>query len=341
MSSKEQTTYGYQASSSGGWVPVSRHEPCPKCGKTSWCRTSSDGGTLICQRVDDGSGSSRENQMGPYWVYRLGNADRVTYTTAPIVQTKPTLNHRILDYVYRTVLGVLPLSDNHKFDLFDRGLSNEEVHKRAYKTLSRRNCILIGELLTECIRVVPDEIAVEIKKFTEKCALDDLSEFLGFVPGFYRENPGEPWQLTGPEGLLVPVRNYEGRVIALKVRLDNVKAGSKYIYLSSTRYGGEGPGSPVHIPLFELDNTKTIRVTEGELKADIATILSGILTVGLPGVSGWQKAIPILKKLNPENILIAFDSDHLTNTNVAFALEQTVRGYSKEGFNVEVEKWTK
>ena len=39
----------------------------------------------------------------------------------------------------------------------------------------------------------------------------------------------------------------------------------------------------------------TIRLTEGELKADVATVLSGILTVSIPGVAMWRKALPVLQ----------------------------------------------
>lgn len=325
------------------WLPVSRQAPCPKCQKTTWCRTSADGATLICQRVDDGTGVGRENQFGSYWVYRLSDSPRGVWREQPYKKPEGAgmPSPLILNYVYQELLRHLPLSDDHMANLMERGLSEEEISLRGYKSLSRRNCIYIGELLTEKIGVAPVEIAEEIEKIAEEIAVSNSGGLLGLVPGFLREVITEPWQIAGPPGLVIPVRNQFGQVVALKIRLDHATTGSKYIYLSSTRYNGPSPGSPLHVPLTCTSDYHAVRVTEGELKADIATALSGLFTLGLPGVSSWQKAISFLKSKEVQKVIVAFDSDHTTNRNVAYALDQAVQGYSNEGFFVEVEKWQK
>ena len=71
--------------------------------------------------------------------------------------------------------------------------------------------------------------------------------------------------LAGPAGLLIPVRDVRRLIVALKVRVDEPIGGTKYPYVSSKGYGGPGPGSPVHVPLFSGDTT-TVRMTEGELR---------------------------------------------------------------------------
>jgi hypothetical protein len=63
-----------------------------------------------------------------------------------------------------------------------------------------------------------------------------------------------------------------------------------------------------------------VRITEGELKGDVATVLSRILTISIPGVGNWQTALPVLEALQPRQVLLAFDSDWRKNSHVALAL---------------------
>lgn len=44
-----------QAFHSGGFRRVSKHKPCPVCGKPDWCLVSEDGNAVICPRIADGS----------------------------------------------------------------------------------------------------------------------------------------------------------------------------------------------------------------------------------------------------------------------------------------------
>lgn len=37
------------------WVRVSRHTPCPVCGKADWCLVAPDGSAAICPRIEEGS----------------------------------------------------------------------------------------------------------------------------------------------------------------------------------------------------------------------------------------------------------------------------------------------
>ena len=57
---------------------------------------------------------------------------------------------------------------------------------------------------------------------------------------------------------------------------------------------GTSPGSPVHVPLGIVAPALVVRLTEGELKADVCTALDNTPTIGVPGVTQWRGALPRL-----------------------------------------------
>jgi hypothetical protein len=203
--------------------------------------------------------------------------------------------------------------------LQQRGLGDSEIHRRQYGTLPLQGRAALAR------KIVPWWGA-------DLCAQ---------VPGFYEaERDGRRyWTLAGAAGLLIPVRNLDGLIVALKVRADDPAAGQKYTTVSSKKYGGTSPGAHVHVPLYDGQRGETIRLTEGELKADVATTLSGILTVSVPGVAMWDKALPVLQTLRPQWVLLAFDADWRTNPHVAEALGKVGFELIKTGYEVQVEVW--
>ncbi|HYR61397.1 MAG TPA: DUF3854 domain-containing protein [Actinomycetota bacterium] len=127
--------------------------------------------------------------------------------------------------------------------------------------------------------------------------------------------------------------------MALKVRRDDDSGEHpRYLYVSSIGHSGPGPEAPVHVPRWDGD-TARLRLTEGELKADVATALSGMLTVSVPGVSAWRGALPVLRHLAPTTVHLAFDADAVDNPHVARAAEATAEALASEGWEVAVESW--
>src|SRR5262249_29587763 len=159
--------------------------------------------------------------------------------------------------------------------------------------------------------------------------------------GFYiAKRDGQCWgSIAGAAGLLIPVRNLDGPIVALKVRANDPGDGPKYTTISSAKHGGPSPGAQVHVPLHDGPYGDTVRLTEGELKADIATALSGLLTVSIPGVALWRKVLPVLQLLQPRQVRLAFDADWRTNPYVARALAHGAFALVKAGYAVQVEDW--
>src|SRR5262249_29953836 len=66
---------------------------------------------------------------------------------------------------------------------------------------------------------------------------------------------------------------------------------------------------------------------------------SGVLTIGLPGVSAWKRAARVLKSLGAKTARVAIDADASRNRNVANSLFQLAHHLRKHGFTVELEVW--
>ena len=110
------------------------------------------------------------------------------------------------------------------------------------------------------------------------------------MPGFGKS------RILAPAGLVLPVRDIGAGIVAIKVRPDKAGPGPKYLYLSSAKSGGPGPGAPAHVPVGVCGSCELVRITEGELKADVATRVSDVPTISFPGVSSWRTVLPVLHR---------------------------------------------
>jgi hypothetical protein len=212
---------------------------------------------------------------------------------------------------------MLDLSSAHRNDLQNRGLDDGEIDKRQYRTMPKRGCARIARELHS--------------RFG-----NDLLRFPGFVTK--SGDRGRYLTIAGAAGLVVPVRDVAGRIIALKVRRDGAKE-NKYVYVSSSKYGGHGPGAQPHVPLGIVAPVEVCRLTEGELKADTAAKLSGLPCISAAGVGNWRRCLPVLRGLGVKTVRLAFDMDAFTNEHVRSALKNVAERLFKEGFRVELERW--
>jgi hypothetical protein len=320
--------------SNSGFKNVSRQNPCPICGKTDWCSISKDGVWCCCRRVDTGEGLHKIDAAGvDYWLYRLDGRPFQHQepdnpeTFRPVLSSDDSEPERAdpdtLHRVYTALLDELTLCENHRENLHKRGLNDDEIAFRGYKSLNKNR-------------------SQTAKKLIDKFGPEVCTK----VPGLFKKanRKGEYWTISGPNGIIIPVRDSRHRIVALKVRADEPVGGNKYLYVTSRRrndalWDGPGPGTPVHIALAREVNSDVIRLTEGELKADIATALNCILTIAIPGVSVWRPALPVIKELGAKTVRLAFDADARNNKHVARALKMTAEALKKEGFNVELETW--
>lgn len=321
------------------WKEVTAAEPCPICAKPDWCRRSPDGTKIACRREARGAVETKRYKDGSEaFLHILRDAGPVsgngrpkrqrqpsgltpTASDAPFVQHSPApagdgqdaMAKR--DAAYRRLLALLSLSPDHRENLRQRGLSDADIDAGGYRTLP-----------TNGRQTVVKELVAA------------LGQDFSMVPGMVMTD-GRP-RIAAPSGLLVPARDLAGRVVALKLRADKPADGrNKYCYLSSAKYGGPSPGSPAHVPIGVCGPVEVARITEGELKADVATRLSGVLTLSFPGVSSWRAVLPVLQDLQARTIRVAFDADAAEKPNVARPLRECVKELQAHGYTVELERW--
>lgn len=238
----------------------------------------------------------------------------------------------MIDKAYKLLISKLNITDKHQQNLQERGFTDKQIEQLDYKSLPIKRSHIVNALAEQC-------------------------ELQG-VPGFWKNAANGKWQLAGKAGMLIPVRDAKGDIFSLKIRADD-DSRAKYLHLSSNpkpsktgeiKYpGGTAAKIGVHHPATGT-RTSTIRITEGELKADIATLLSDTYTISIPGIAMWESAIEAIDDLGPKQILLAFDSDkdkeYSTSTNVqaqpfavAKALANLYLALKEKGYNTIIESW--
>ena len=198
---------------------------------------------------------------------------------------------------YTAMLEHMTLLPKHQDNLLERGLSEERIVQNQYRSMPETEAG--RRLLAALLR-------------------SSGHELLG-LPGF-RTCYGD-WTICGPKGFLIPVRNKDGLIQGMKIRLDDAdKPSRKYRWLSSRDLpNGTRSYSWVHVT---GDTTqKRAFLTEGPLKGDVASYLAhDALFVCVGGVNAIRGLKGTLKDLGVTQVVEAMDMDQMTNPDVRSAV---------------------
>lgn len=207
-------------------------------------------------------------------------------------QEYPIIDVENRHVTYSKLLSCLTLSSDHRENLRNRGLTDEEIDKLGYKTTP-----LLG-----------------LNSIAKKIQAEGL--YLSGVPGFYRQSNDEWTFASEKRGIMIPVRNCDGLIQGLQIRCDDVqKRKFRWVSSSEKRDGckAEGwthlAGSP----------SKDLIITEGPMKADVINNLTGQTVLAVPGVnslSHLEESLLTLKNRGLQKVMTAFDMDYFTNYNV-------------------------
>jgi hypothetical protein len=264
---------------------------------------------------------------GGRWLNRKGGKAPARQPSQP--QEKPVADIGFRHQVYGRLLDGLRaagLDPEHRDDLHRRGLTDQAIERNGYASLS--------------------EAAVDIATGL----WPEYGERLLTVPGI-RFLPGYGYRaglaVKDYRGLLIPIRDVKGRIQAIQIRTG--EENRKYIWLSGPQVRS---GSPVHVPLGgkfpdlriyreqELVGWKSPRITEGGLKADVATTLDRTtITLGFASVTTWAGVLPVLQQMKAQTVRVAIDSDWRSKPPVAAQRERLASDLHEAGFKVVLEDW--
>lgn len=201
-----------------------------------------------------------------------------------------------INKTYSMLLSMLTLSDKHKQDLKNRGLTEKQIIERRYRSTPVFGFKQTVQRLIQAGCVVQG------------------------VPGFYMDKDGK-WSMnfsSRGSGFLVPMESIEGNIRGMQIRLDHPRDGQKYIWFSSVnKENGTSSGSPLHF--IGNPDAETIYITEGGLKGSIAHYFSGETFLCVAGITQYKNIPALLQELKSRNlkhINEAYDMDKLMHTEV-------------------------
>lgn len=296
-----------------------RGNPCPVCEKTDWCSFNSERSFVICMRTP----SEREAKNGGY-IHLL---DEGTHNHAPRAVVVDVTQHERAGItrrheVNRALLKELKLNSRDRKNLLGRGLDEAAIERNGYKS-------------------VPTAIS------TYAVVNQFQGQDLTGIPGFYKKEGN--WRLNLNDwhsGYLVPVRDIKGRIEGFQIRRAEVQPDEpRYVWLSSSnKEQGSSSGAPIHYRNPEqARRTGQVIITEGALKADIAShLLGGSGVIAVAGVQSFQEDFgQRLKTQLPElrQAVIAFDADAERNPVVRQALDRLAETLRSAGLDVREMRW--
>lgn len=273
--------------------------------------TNSDAYREICDALQTGDtswGYGETEKTGVYAGVPTGNPHAGSQTDAGVTQAERASLQKI-HQTYSLLFHMLSLTSAHREHLRSekRGLTDEQIDHLGFKSTPP---YFLCRSLTE--RLIKQGCKVE------------------GVPGFYLHEGGY-WTLkfnSRTAGILIPAIGIDGLIRGAQILLDvpiknkddpPEKSGTKYIWFSSsTKNMGTTSGSPVHF----IGNpfARTIYVTEGILKADIAHCLLNRSFVAIAGANNVQQLGPLFALLaqnGTELIIEAHDMDKYSNEMIA------------------------
>lgn len=274
-----------------------------------FCQNCGTGGNAVTLYADCNPKGIR---LTNYESYRALSAEpSVRQYDVPVIESRGEPPIRELSErseIYLEFLKLLRLEKDHLTNLLNRGLSAEIIKGNMYKSFPTDK--------TER-QWICDNLAARY----------DLTD----IPGFYRS--GGRWSIIGlKSGILIPICSKDNLIQGLQIRFDNPpvkritaadgkvteKVGGRFRWLSTGGNGfTDGTGITSYIHVTGDVSSDTLYLTEGGMKADIASYLSGgRLFIGLTGVQNVRYLKEIVTSLHPKRIVECLDMDVRTNPQV-------------------------
>ena len=261
-----------------------------------------------------------------------------------IVDNRPKIaSAEVLHAVYSrfakgvTYNGKPILTEKHREKLHeDYGLSDEDIERHGFFTWPTSH------------------IAKKFFADLMSCGISDTE--LACVPGLFYNQDTEAWDFYRPKNtgsIGMPIRNIDGKIVGLQIRLDRKKEGCpRYQWFSSAFADGKNtpfikgssPGSPVDVVYPKQVKNGAVFVTEGKFKAVKLANQFNSIVLSVQGVSNWRQIPAVMDELNRRypslrHVYIAYDADMAYKETVlspAMKLGLTMTGLDFEGVKDEI-----
>lgn len=287
---------------------------CPFCGDTKgkfnvipppsniWrCARCGEGGGLVhfvekinnCDREDARSFLRNFNVSDSF---KLDKAIQIKMNNARKEQEQ-LAPETVLNAVYSSMLKKLNLREEHYNDLKRRGLTDEAISNRKYKS-------------------VPKSVRHSYNTTIPYAIMKEGFSLRG-VPGFFKRD-GKWYMNNSIQGYFIPYRNVDGLITNLQIRADNPEKSGKYMTFSSSGLPcGTKVLAQAHF-VSKIANPDVVYLTEGGLKGDIGSFYIKKLYkknasfLCIPGVNNTQcliKALKVLKSRGLKRVVDCFDMD--------------------------------
>lgn len=300
------------------------------------------------------------------------------------------------DEIYSSFLRMLPLYARHKKDLLRRGLSEEDIAIKEFKSL-------------------PDDPKTRWNICNELASRYSLKG----IPGFEKKTSRKGstyWDCMKGPGYLIPVRNVAGKIAAFQIRRDNpglltifepgiIVVEAKYmdkntgeiiakkaevsvpgygkisgnLVIPNTKLGASvqlhfivngtdvtqdccwsvngpaiigsdsrkylwfsTPDNPVNaMPHIVNPGSEKVWITEGPLKAEVASKYLGTTFIGVPGIGCWRPVRKIMSELGARTYVLAYDQDNDPSAQNAVkkSSEYLIADLKEAGITGEVASW--
>jgi hypothetical protein len=316
--------------------PTNKANECPVCGNTTGkCRTKDNeeqavlcGGTPGARKLDrqglyicvndNGKGHTThtwilakddkwdDESKARYHIEKCHRLELVAKAKQAALEKELGLPDR--DKHHKVVQSQLSLSADHRKNLLDRGLSNDQIDSIGF---------------------------VSIGKFQKL-----KGSFPDNLPGY---NPYSKNLTNFSDGILVPILQ-EDKIPAFKIRLDEANNGQRYTSVSSQKYTsfhlyGESPLAVLH-----GDKGQCLWLAEGELKPLVANQKFNIAILG--GSKYWQnspnhcaKYLPRMKEIYGNRLNISLDAGDILNQQVMNQIISEYKFFESQGFDVYFAWW--
>jgi len=293
-------------------IASSKRNPCPICQKTHGCKISDN--LVLCLRGDRNWSVPGYRFIKPLRGFMGGlfgtdSENHREYRPEPKPEPKSLTNitpltDEQLDREARKIIKQLGLSTRHRQALRERGLTDEQIDDREYRSIDRYQEFNL-------IPINPN------------------------FPGM-----GNRGTLTnGGSGILIPIRNIKGLIIGFQLASDHREEG-KYKWLvgsSERRVSGERP-----LQFLQLNNSNILDIIEGTLKPLIAAHLHNINVLGSGGTA-WHGSPKEFKGIIDSGLFTQYilnpDAGCKFNHHVMGAYRSLFLFLKKHGITLYVRDW--